>query len=100
MINIDTSQKISTDREPLFSIDGVEYTMPREVSASLTLEAMERFETLGEIRATRWLMVELLGQEGYDALRRCKEVTVRQFLQIQEVLRDRALGTQEGSGKD
>ena len=98
MITISTSP-VTTEREPIFSIDGTEYTIPREVPGSLALQAMERTRTNGEVSATAWLMEEMLGADGYRALRECPTVRRDEVQAITRIIRDRVFGDLEEEGK-
>jgi hypothetical protein len=99
MISISTTQHVNEEREPLFSIDGTEYTIPVEVPPAMGLEAMEKTRTEGEAPATAWIMRELLGVEGWKALRECKQVNRAQMAAIMQVCRDRVFGGMEEEGK-
>jgi hypothetical protein len=99
MISISTTQSVNADREPLFSIDGTEYTIPVEVPPAVTLQAIERVRTEGEAAATAWIMNELLGADGWKALRECVQVNKAQLSAIMEVCRAKAYGAMEEEGK-
>lgn len=99
MIQIKSDRTFSQERQELFSIDGVSYTIPKEVPASLGLEAIDRTAREGEVRANRWLMIQLMGQEAYDALRTCPGVGKEDLLAIQAVCRELVFGDQEEEGK-
>ena len=83
------------DREPIFSIDGIEYTMPREVPGHIALEGMEIYRKGGDGAATPWIMEQLLGNDGYRALRDCPSLTKANLLAIIEVLRRKIFGDPE-----
>jgi hypothetical protein len=87
------------DREPLFSIDGVEFTVPRQVPTNVGLKAMRRVAELGEAAGTQWLMVFILGQDGWDALEKCDDLTRGDLEAIQTVVREKVFGSQEEEGK-
>ncbi|HET9234932.1 MAG TPA: hypothetical protein VFP10_12395 [Candidatus Eisenbacteria bacterium] len=83
------------DREPLFSIDGTEYTIPREVPGFITLQAMEVYRGGGDGAATPWIMERMLGADGYQALLKCPAVTKKNLAAINEVLRRKVFGDPE-----
>jgi hypothetical protein len=58
-----------TQRETLFSIDNDEYTIPLAVSTNVLLEYVHRSATEGIDAAVDYAVTELLGEEGYAALR-------------------------------
>lgn len=102
MIEIKTTGQAKdwrVDREPLFSIDDQEYTVPRAIPTNVGLKAMRKVAELGEIAGTQWLMVYLLGQEAWDALEGCLDLTRADLLAIQVVVRDKAFGSLEEEGK-
>jgi hypothetical protein len=99
MITISSTPKADAGREPIFSIDGTEYTIPREVPASVGLEAIERTAQEGEAAGSRWLMIKLLGQEGYDALRTCQGLEKSDLAAVQRIIREKVFGPEEGEGK-
>lgn len=84
------------EREPLFSIDEVEYTIPVEggVPPAFGLEALQRFRE-GGVGADAWLAEAMLGAAGWRALRGCPDVDEGQMVAILQVIRDRALGPLE-----
>lgn len=86
-------------RQPLFYIDDREYSIPVDVPAWYGLEAMEKTATMSEVEATRWVMIEMLGQEGWDALRTCKTITKPEMAAMQQVVRTLVFGEQEEEGK-
>lgn len=100
MIKITTMQESAPEaREPLFSIDDTEYTVPTEVRATMALEAMERTRTEGEPAATAWIMRELLGEEGWRVLRTSRAVSRSDLRTIMEICRQKVFGVLEEEGK-
>lgn len=100
MITITTTETVQeAPREPLFSIDGTEYTIPVEVPGSMALRAMEMTRTAGEAPTTAWIMEQLLGKEGWKALRACDQVTKPQMKAIMAVCREKVFGDMEEEGK-
>jgi len=102
MIEIKTTGQAKNwrdEREPLFSIDGVEYTIPVSIPTNVGLRAMRKVAELGEIAGTQWLLVYLLGQDAWDALEGCADLTRADLTAIQEVVRTKAFGDQEAEGK-
>lgn len=95
VLELSSADVVNTERIPLFSIDGTEYTMPAEAPGYIGLEAVEIWATQGEAAGTRWLMRELLGEDGYDALRTCKTITKAQMRQVTRILVQHALGDED-----
>jgi hypothetical protein len=88
-------------RQPLFYLDGEEFTIPVDVPASYAIEALEDMATMGDAMASRKLMVDVLGDEGYAALRKAgKRMTRQEFGQIQNAVRRLVFGDEEEPGKD
>lgn len=100
-VRINTSEDpfAGIGRKPLFYIDDREYTIPVDVPAWYGLEAMEKTATMSEVEGTRWLMIQMLGQEGWDALRACKTITKPEMAAMQMVVRELVFGEQEEEGK-
>lgn len=96
VLELSSDDVVNEDRVPLFSIDGTEYTMPAEAPGYIGLEATDLWATRGEAVATRWLMIELLGEDGYAALRTCKTITKAQMLQVQGIMVRHVFGDGEG----
>ena len=92
VLELSSADVVSEDRIPLFSIDGTEYTMPAEVMGYVSTQVIDIWATEGEAAGTRWLMIELLGQDGYDALRTCKTITKAQLRQVTQIMVRHALG--------
>jgi hypothetical protein len=90
-------------REPLFSIDGIEYTIPveDEVPPALGLEGLELARTYGQAYAEAWLAEMMLGPAGWRALRQCPDIRPSQMQAILRIMRTRAMGYLESDeGKD
>ena len=95
VIELSSGDVVSEERIPLFSIDGTQYTMPAEVAGYVSLQATDLWATEGEAAASRWLMLELLGEDGYLALRTCKTISKAQMRQVQEILVRHAMGEED-----
>jgi hypothetical protein len=99
VIKINTSRELSQEREEVFSIDDKAYTVLKVVPGNVGLQAMDKMASLGELIGVRWMMIELLGQEGYDALRTCPYVEEADILAIMEICRLKVFGKIEEQGK-
>lgn len=97
-VKIDTTP-IPDDREPLFELDGVEYTIPKHFPASLALDYIDRARRMPEPLVAAWLLEEVAGSDAYNALRECKTLRVADLRAIQEVVRRNVFGEQEEEGK-
>jgi hypothetical protein len=87
------------ERVPFFSVDGVQYTHPKEVDATLALRALDITATQGEMVANRWLMIQVIGEEGYRALLNCRGLGKSDLAKVQEVIRALVFGDTEEEGK-
>lgn len=98
LVQISTAP-IPEEKEHLFSIDGVDYFIPKEFPGSLTMEAMARAREIGDVPATVWLMEEVLGVPAVKALRACRTVRREEIQAIQDIIRTRVFGPVEQEGK-
>lgn len=83
------------DRVPIFSIDGVAYTIPAKPRPALALRFLHNRRTVGEDDATDILLEELLGPDGYKALREYDELTTEQLKSVFTIAQKVALGALE-----
>ena len=86
------------EREPLFYIDDVAYTIPVRVGMDVAIEYLHRAAAVGgggegEALAADYLLTEMLGEEGYRALRTYKKLTAAQFAHVIAVCTRIALGS-------
>lgn len=73
---IDTSAPaVEQERMPLFYIGDQEYTGPVRVSASTALRALEISATKGNAAGAFHCLIEAIGEEGYQALVDCPQLT-------------------------
>lgn len=79
----------------LFTLDGVQYFIPRRVQFNVTLRAMEMFRTQGEVAAGAYILEALLGEDGYQALINYDELERDQFERITEIAQRIVLGDRE-----
>lgn len=100
MFIIKTDEPVAEEREPIFSIDGTEYTIPKVVGGELALEAMDRARREPDAAVTAWCVETLLGKDGWRALRNVKGLDPKIVSGIMEVCRERIFGAVEAEGKD
>lgn len=62
-------EEIEVPMEPLFELDDEIYQIPKKPSAGMALGYLERQTEQGPDAAIHWMMTEMLGEEGYGALR-------------------------------
>jgi hypothetical protein len=94
---LDPADAPDVETEVLFTIDGTEYRVPKEVPPITGLRALDIIADEGEAPGLRWLLQEVLGQDGYDALLACPSITSKQLGQIMTVVRDKAMGDLEAA---
>lgn len=85
-------------REPLFYIDDREYTIPVEPPASIALTALDIMASGAPdaaARAERYVMTEMLGEDGWQALRSCKTLTLRDYRRLAQVCSEKVMGQLE-----
>jgi hypothetical protein len=90
-----TPTDAEVERIPVFSIDGVMYTIPKEIPAATVLDLLEKVDNVASISAQLDILRELLGDEAYHALRECKTLTVRQLKQLIDDIGVLVMGSME-----
>jgi hypothetical protein len=95
VLKLSSGDAVNEDRIPLFSIDGTEYTMPAEPLGYIGIEATHLWATESPAAATDWLMTEMLGEEGFTALRTCKTITRAQYNQVVKIVVDHVYGDED-----
>ena len=68
--------------EVLFRLDGKEYEAVANPSASLMLRYLDRLRKWGPNPAISWLLEEMVGAEGYEALLTSPKVTQKDFAAV------------------
>lgn len=77
-----TTAAVDSERITVFTIDGVEHTIPKRLPAGDTILMMEVIATRGPV-AGAWEMVKLaLGEDSINALVSCRHVTHEQVKSI------------------
>jgi len=95
LIEITTTDAPPVEREDLFSIDGVVYTIPKDMPGTLALTLLDTARKQGESVAISWLLEEVLGENAYGALLACKTVTRTQMSAVVTVIREKVMGALE-----
>jgi hypothetical protein len=86
--NVDAIAAMIADREPLFSIGGEVYTIPKKAPAAWTLQATQLGITESAQAAAEYAFDAMLGEDGYKALVGCPTLTMTDL----EIVRDAILG--------
>lgn len=79
----------------LFELDGDVYQIPKNPSAGVALEYLDIATSEGPEKATKWLLLEAIGEEGYDALRNHPNLPAETLEQIITAVKDHYLGGRE-----
>ena len=101
-INFDTRpERVESedDRIVVFTLNGVDYSIPRRVNMSIGLRFIRDRARFGSDVAIVNLMEEMLGEDGYNALLSYDGVTDKDFETITEVLSRAAMGKLEAQKK-
>jgi len=93
LVEIVTTSEQEDEGIPLFSIDGVVYTMPSIISAAIALEMLDRLRTESEQQLIGWMLEEVLGTETYNVLKSCDAMTPEQLRAIMDHVSDHVLGS-------
>lgn len=83
------------DRVVLFYVDDEPYTIPKKISRGHGLRFLRTMRRQGEAIAAQELMETLIGEDGYEALMNCDDLTDEDLDKIMDRLRDEALGAVE-----
>lgn len=95
MLEFVTEEETAEVRVPVFSIDGVAYTMPEHVPVNVAYKAMNMFRKEGPVATTFWLMEEMLGQDGLDAMLAYRSLNNERWNQVGKVLSEHVMGSLE-----
>ena len=82
------------DREPFFTLDGEEYTIPKRIPSRIALQVLEKMEA-GDSDLTQFLLDAVLGGGAYDALRDSDSVSMAELGWVFTQVNERALGELE-----
>ncbi|MEV6648059.1 hypothetical protein [Amycolatopsis sp. NPDC051371] len=83
--------ELIADREPLFTIGGTTYTIPKQVPPSWSMKAYKIATEQGEAEALAFAAEKLLTDEAWEALQECETVTPSAWEKILNALVDRIL---------
>ena len=85
------TEKLIADREPLFTIGGTTYTIPKRVPPSWSVKAFTIATEQGEQAALAFAAEKLMTSEAWTALTDCETVTPEAWQTIFKALMDRIL---------
>lgn len=95
----DDGQEVEVEMVPVFELDGDLYQVPAKPSAGLALGYLRMQSTQGPDAAVYWMMVEMLGEEGYDALANHPDLERDQMDQIIQYIEKKVLGAVPGKSR-
>ena len=90
---------IEVEMVPVFEVDGDVYQVPKVPSAGLALGYLEIQSTQGPDAAVYWMMVEMLGEEGYDTLKNHPDLEREQMDAIISYIEKKVLGSVPGKSR-
>jgi hypothetical protein len=85
-VRIDSTAVVEVEREPLFYIDDVEYTIPKTIPANITIRYLQDTYDRGQEYALAAAMREVLGAEAMEALADSESVTDEHMTQIMGIV--------------
>jgi hypothetical protein len=96
----EAAEQVPEEREPLFYIDDVEYTIPVNPSSVIGREALHIMAEhgggpVGMTLADDYIMTMMLGVEGFSALRSCKTLKKGDYPYLVSIITERAMGALE-----
>lgn len=92
-IQINTDEPVEEVKYvPFFYIDDVEYTIPEKVPARVVATYLRDVRSQGDDRALANALIELCGEEAWDALIDAEHVGDREMQQIMGVLSELLMG--------
>lgn len=90
-----TSTPVDVETEPLFSIDGTVYSMPKRIRAAVALDALEAVASKGELAAAVGLLETVMGAGTYKALKECPGIDDQGLAAVLRIVMDKATGQLE-----
>lgn len=89
------------DAEPekrvvVFYIDDEAYSVPAHPGAEIGLKMLQLMETRGQEAATYYMLVTMLGEDGYRALMEYKNLPPEAMKQVVDKINEIANGAMEG----
>lgn len=92
-IHIDSNAPVEEVKEvPFFYVDDIEYTIPDKVPASIVTQYFKDVRNRGEDYALATALIDLCGEEAWDALNESPNVNDQQMQQIMGILSELLMG--------
>jgi hypothetical protein len=94
LIELETNTTEAQDeRVELFSIDGKAYSISTKPRVNVALKYLRVAKNQGPDIATAYMLEQLLGEEGFEALTEYEDLTVEQFTQIVAIAQEALMGS-------
>lgn len=90
-----TSRPEDEERVVLFKLDGEEYTIPRKPKTNVALRYLKMARTGNADAAAGWLLEELLGEEGFEALMNFDDLTQEQLRSVMTLAAEVTMGDRQ-----
>jgi hypothetical protein len=90
-----TSEPIDVDKEPLFSIDGRVYYIPKQIRAQIALDTLDLLAEKGELVAGVALLRRVVGDEAWEALKSCPGIDDAGLAAVLRIVTERSMGQLE-----
>ncbi|MFD5089320.1 hypothetical protein ACFWMR_01870 [Amycolatopsis thailandensis] len=84
-------ERMLADREPLFTVSGTTYTIPKQVPVAWTLQAFNIAMTAGEKAAITWACATVLDPEAWLALQECRTLTAKNLEAVMKAVMDKVI---------
>lgn len=94
-LRLSSTPETAPEMVDLFEIDDVMYQVPRKPSASVALKYLDAVETVGQAAANLYVLREMLGKDGYEALSNCKTLEDEQLEWVATTVIGLVVGTVE-----
>lgn len=84
------------ERIEVFEVDDVVYSLPKKVSAGVSLKYLKLQAEEGPDAAMYFVMTKMLGQEAFDVLSEHEDLDKDDLGRIMEIVEKHALADEEG----
>lgn len=91
-LELTTSKSADVEQIELFSIDGKGYTIPNKARVNLALRYLKMARNEGADAASAYMLEEMVGEEGYNALMNYEDLTSETLTAIMEAAQKVVLG--------
>jgi hypothetical protein len=92
----DVEENETVETVEVFKLDGKVYSLPKDVSAGVSLKYLQLQTEEGPDAAAYYIMREMLGQEAFDALANHPRLKKADLNKIMSVVEEHALADEEG----